>query len=58
MQDKNIHDIHYSIGFNDKQGFRTCSYNRFIKMIEQGETPELCKTIIDQRYIHSYGENR
>ena len=44
------------ISFSNKHGFRTCCYNCFIKMIQEGETPKLCETIIGHKCIHLPGD--
>ena len=53
-QEKKTQDIRYAIGFNDKEGIRTCSSNRFLRMVEKGDIPELCETTVDQSFIHPY----
>ena len=38
-------DVHYSIGFNDPEGFRACGYD-----------PELSEMIVNQNAIHPYSD--
>ena len=53
---ENSKSIHYLVGFNDPEGFRTCEYGRFMRMVEEGKTPELCEIILDQEMIHPYSD--